>query len=595
MLNRQIAVDPVTLEVVGNHLVSIVDEMATTISRTSYSTVIREMGDFTTGVFGADGALYAQSAHIPPQQGTLSESAKLICREVALEPEDIIIFNHPHMGGTHSPDIMIFKPVFLEGEMIGLVGTLGHHMDIGGRSPGSNPSDALDVFEEGLLLPPLKLMRRGVMNEDVIAIIRANIRYPHKTIGDLWAQISAVGVGEKRFLELASKYGRKRLREICIGLMDHSERLMRNDLRELPDGSYFAEGFMDGDGISDQPIRIAVTVTLDDGTVTIDYTGSSPQVRGPFNISLSSMYAGTWCAVRHMVSPEILQNEGCYRPIRVIAPLGTVVRPHPPAAVTGRFHTLARMCDTIIRAFNQARDEKATGSDNAHLSTSSISGKYPGSQKGYVFFDACGGGWGGTYVCDGMDGAKGLMSNARDCPIEVAEMEYPLRIERYELIPDSGGPGKFRGGMGLYRATRFLHGDGYFVNRSDGTKFPPHGTLGGMKGAPARHTLIRKDGTVIRLPSKVTYFDIHEGDLLHYETAAGGGYGHPWEREPQRVLDDLLDGKISLDSARDIYRVAVDLKTGIVDEEETARLRAEPPPEAAVQVAQISDAVGDRP
>lgn len=568
------SIDPVTLEVVGNHLVSIVDEMATTMARTSYSTLIREMGDYTTGVFSATGELYAQSAHIPPQQGTLSESAKLVCRSVEMEPDDIVIFNHPHMGGTHTPDIMLFKPVFVDGVMVGIVGALGHHMDVGGRSPGSNPSDSLDVFEEGLLLPPLKLMRRGVMSEDILAIIRANIRYPHKTLGDLRGQISAVNVGERRFTELARKYGTERLADICRGLMDNSERLMREDLRALKDGSYFAEGWSDGDGITDAPIRIAVRITLDKGSVTVDYTGTNPQVQGPFNISVSSMYAGTWCAVRHLVSPDILQNEGCYRPITVIAPEGTIVRPLPPAAVTGRFHTLARVCDTIIRAFNQARGDQAVGSDNAHLSTSSLSGKYPGGNRGYVFFDANGGGWGGTSICDGMDAAKGLMSNARDCPIEVAEMEYPLRIERYELVPDSGGPGKFRGGMGIFRVTRYLHGDGFFGNRSDGTKFAPQGVLGGQPGLPARHKLIRADGTVVDLPSKINYVPIRAGDVVHYETAAGGGYGRPDERDPQRVLDDVLDGKISAAAARDVYRVALDLAAGTVDESGTRSLRA---------------------
>lgn len=566
-------IDPVTLEVVGNHLVSIVDEMASTMTRTSYSTIIREMGDFTTGVFGPTGELYAQSAHIPPQQGTLSESAKMICRKMKLEPEDVVIFNDPHLGGTHTPDIMIFKPVFMDGEMIAIVGTLGHHMDVGGRTPGSNPSDSLDVYEEGLLLPPLKLMRRGVMNDDILSIIRTNIRYPDKTIGDLRGQIAAVGIGESRFLELARKYGRVRLAEICQGLIDNSERLMREDLRELPDGSYFAEGFTDGDGITDDPIRIAVTVTLKDGHVTIDYTGTSKQVRGPFNVSISSMYAGTWCAVRHMVSPDILQNEGCYKPVTVIAEEGTVVWPRPGAAVSGRFHTLARVSDTIIRAFNQARGEKATGSDNAHLSTSALSGKYPDSERGYVFFDANGGGWGGTYICDGMDGAKGIMSNAQDCPIEAAEMEYPLRIERYELIPDSGGPGKFRGGTGLYRVTRFLHGSGYFANRSDGTKFAPQGVLGGLAGKTARHKLIRRDGTVVNVPGKVTYVKIDEGDLVHYETAAGGGYGPPDQRDPQRVLDDVLNGKVSREQAHDVYRVAIDIENGKVNDVLTAELR----------------------
>jgi N-methylhydantoinase B len=568
-------IDPVTLEVVSNHLISIVREMATALMRTSYSTIIREMGDYTTALFGAEAELIAQAEHIPSHQGTLSEAAKTIFRTVKMEPEDVVIFNHPYEGGTHHPDIMIFKPVFADGEFVGMAGSLGHHIDVGGRSPGSASTDALDVFEEGLMIPALKIVKAGQVNEDIFDMIRANIRVPHKTLGDIRAQMAAVALGERRLLELFAKYGRQRLSEVVAAVIDNSERLMREDLGAYKDGTYTAEGFMDGDGISDDPVRIVVTVTIDNGSVTVDYTGSSPQVKGPFNCAITSTHAATWCGVRYMVSPLIPQNEGCYRPIKVIAPEGTIVRPTRPAPLSGRFHTLERMTNTIVKAFNQARGENAVGACHSHLSSYAVSGTLAdGEDDHFVFFDLNGGGWGGTPVGDGLDATKGLMSNSRDCPIESLEIEYPLRMERYELLTDSAGAGKQRGGVGFYRVLRFLHGDGYFTNRSDGQKFAPEGVLGGNQGTKARHKLIRADGTVIDMSSKVTNMDIHSGDLIHFETVGGGGYGNPADRAPEKVLDDVLDGLVSAEQARDIYRVAVDVEKGVIDDDATAALRA---------------------
>jgi len=323
-----------------------------------------------------------------------------------------------------------------------------------------------------------------------------------------------------------------------------------------------------------------VTVILEDGDVTVDFTGSSPQVRGPFNCALSSAYASVYCAVRYMVNPLILQNEGCYRPIRLVLPERSIVKPVAPAPLSGRFHTLERIANTIVMAFNQARGAQAVGSCHAHLSSFSVSGRRPEGDHPYVFFEILGGGWGGTPTGDGMDATFGLMANCLDVPIEALELEYPLRVERYEFRPDSGGAGRHRGGLGLRRDVRYLHGEGYFTNRSDAQKFPPAGVLGGAAGAPSRHRLIRADGTVVRLPSKATNLTIGAGDLISLETAGGGGYGSPAERDPGQVLRDVLDGKVSVTEARQVYRVAVDLERGRIDAEATAALRAVSPPRA---------------
>ncbi|MSP89092.1 MAG: hydantoinase B/oxoprolinase family protein [Alphaproteobacteria bacterium] len=549
--------DPVTLEVVGNHLISTVREMGTTLMRTAYSTIMREQMDCTTALFDPQGQLVAQADHVPSHQGTLSHAAKHVAAQMNLEPGDVAIMNHPYRGGTHHPDIMIFKPVFHDGAMVALSAALGHHLDVGGRSPGSVATDARDVFEEGLLIPPMKLYRAGKLVPEVFDFIEANIRVPKKTLGDIRAEVAAVTVGERRYQELCRKYGGPALGQIIQGLLDHSETMMRRDLAALPDGRYEAEGFMDSDGIVDQPVRIAVAVTLDRGAVTVDFTGSSDQVRGPFNCSVSSVNSAVYCAVRYMVDPAIMQNEGCYRPISIVVPPRSVVSPQAPAPLSGRFHTMERIATTIVLAFNRARGAQAVGANHAHLASFSASGTFPGTRDPWVLFDITGGGWGGTSSGDGLDATFGLMANCLDTPVEALELDYPLRVERYELVPDSGGPGQFRGGLGLRRDVRYLAGEGYFTNRSEAQKFPAVGTLGGRPGQPSRQALRRADGTVETLPSKITNLTIRAGDVVEMVTAGGGGYGNPGERDPALVLADVADGKVSASAAREAYGVTV--------------------------------------
>lgn len=543
------AVDPVDVEVVGNYLVSAVREMGTTLMRTAYSTIMRESMDCTTALFDPTGQLIAQADHVPSHQGTLSRAAKVVAGSIQLEPGDAVILNHPYLGGTHHPDLMIFKPVFHDGTQVALAGSLGHHIDVGGRSPGSISTDARDVFEEGLMVPPMKLYRRGELAQDILTLIEHNVRVPRKTLGDLRAQMAAVNVGERRYRELADRYGAAELARIVEACLDHSEALMRRDLRRLPDGVYRASGRLDGDGISDEPIRVEVAVTLQDGSVTVDFAGSSQQVQGPFNCATTSVYAAVYCAVRYVVDPRIRQNEGCYRPIAIAMPRGTIVNPISPAPLSGRFHTIERIANTIVMAFNQPRGDDAVASNHAHLPSFSV------TDGRFVCFEMLGGGWGGTAAGDGLDAAFGLMANCFDTPIEALEMEYPLRVERYELRRDSGGPGRWRGGLGVRRDTRYLGGDGLFTNRSDGTRFAPEGALGGGDGLPAAQRFVRADGTAEPLASKDTNRSIHPGDLIVFETAGGGGWGDPRERDPERVRRDVAEGKVSPEQARDVYGV----------------------------------------
>lgn len=566
-------VDPVTLEVVGNALVSAVREMGATLMRTAYSVVLREQMDCTTALFDPTGQLIAQADHVPSHQGTLAYAARHVAKEFVMDEGDVIILNHPYRGGTHHPDIMIFRPVFFEGRVVALSAALGHQIDVGGRSPGSVATDARDVFEEGLIIPPMKLYRRGHLVEEVMEIIAANIRVPRETLGDIRAEIAATTVGERRYRDLCARYGADRLAEIVAALLDHSEAMLRNDLAAYPEGTYHALGRMDGDGISEDPVEIAVALTLKDGAVTIDFTGSSPQLKGPFNASISSVEAACFCAVRYMVNPAILQNAGCYRPISLVLPPRSVVNPESPAPLSGRFHTLERIAATIVAAFNGARGQNAVAAGHSHLTSFSTSGRMPGSGETFVLFEYHGGGWGGTARTDGLDATFGLMANCYDNPIEAIELRYPLLIERYELRPDSGGAGIHRGGLGLRKEIRYLDGQGYFTNRSDAQKFPPEGVLDGRPGATSRHRLVRADGTVEELPSKKTNIWIEAGDLMVLETAGGGGWGNPVQRDPALVLKDYLDGKIGGDAMRQDYGVVLAADGCSVDATATATLR----------------------
>ena len=551
------AIDPITLEVVGKYLMTTVREMGTTLRRTAYSTVMREQMDCTSALYDPGGNLIAQADHVPSHQGTLSHAAKTIAASFEFEPEDVVIFNHPYEGGTHHPDIMIFKPVFHADRQVALSAALGHQIDVGGRSPGSISTDARDVFEEGLIIPAMYLYRGGQLVPEVEMFITANVRQPEKTLGDIRAEVAAVTVGERRYLELCERHGGDELEAIVAALLDHSEGRMRADLARFAPGTYRAVGYMDSDGVTDKRVRIEVGVTLGNGAVTVDFAGSSPQVKGPFNCSISSVESAVYCAVRYMASADILQNEGCYRPISIEVPAASIVSPVAPAPLSGRFHTMERIATTIVSAFNGARSDDAVGANHGHLSSYSVSGRNPLTDQQYVIFDIVGGGWGGTIEGDGLSATFGLMANAYDLPIEALELEYPLRVERYELVTDSGGAGKSRGGLGLRRDIRYLHGEGSFTNRSDAQKVPAEGVLAGHPGQPSRHSLLHADGEMQKLPSKATNLEITAGDTIQMITAGGGGYGDPLEREPDRVVDDVIDAKISAEAALDVYAVVL--------------------------------------
>lgn len=549
------SVDAIGFEVFRNALVGVAEQMSAIIWRTSFSTVIREMLDYSTAVFDPRGRIVAQACRIPMHLNSMSRSLQTtITRAFPSEtwhPGDIVLMNDPYWGGQHLPDVQTYMPVFSEGELIAIVGTLGHHLDIGGMRPGSYAGDATEIFQEGLRIPPIKIAEGGRMNERLVALIGANIRQPEKTLGDLRAQTAALEIGEQAVLDLVERFGIGAFREFTREAIVTSERRMRNCLKEIPAGTYSAEYFVDDDGMTDEPIRVAVSVTIGDGEATIDFTGTDPQRRGPINATLSSTESATYYVVMAIADPTIPANYGCYEPIRIIAPEGSVVNAVSPAPVVGRNAITHTISNVLFAAFSQALPDRVPaayyGMSNVHI----LSGESEGGRS-WIFFDIEVGGWGGRPTKDGPDCYSQGIHNMANTPIEMVEATYPLRFQRYELLADTGGAGRFRGGLGVAREIEFLDERGTLNTQFDKFKIAPFGLFGGGPGCCGR-LVLQSNGQSARLASKTVNLALKRGDILRMYTQGGGGYGDPRERDPASIRRDLREEKVTSEGLRRDY------------------------------------------
>ncbi len=548
-------VDPIGFEVFRNALVAVAEQMSAIIWRTSFSTVIREMLDYSTAVFEPQGRIVAQACRIPMHLNSMSRSLRsTIARAFPIEtwqPGDIVLMNDPYWGGQHLPDLQTFMPVFVDGELVAICGTLGHHLDIGGMRPGSYAGDATEIYQEGLRIPPIKLVEGGRVHERLVELIGANIRQREKTLGDLRAQTAALEIGVQAVQELVRRYGVSTFREYTDEAIASSERRMRACLREIPAGTYAAEYFVDDDGVLDEPIRVAVRVTVADGEVTVDFTGSAPQRRGPINATLSSSESATYYVIMAVADPTIPANYGCYEPIHIIAPEGTVVNAQPPAPVVGRNAITHTISNVLFAAFAQALPDRVTaayyGMSNVHI----FAGEGTGG-KGWIFFDIEVGGWGARPTKDGPDCYSQGIHNMANTPIEMVETTYPLRFHRYELLADTGGAGRFRGGLGVARDIEFLDERGSLNTQFDKFKVAPFGLFGGGPGGCGQ-LLLESDGQTVSLPSKTVNRPLKRGDILRMRTQGGGGYGDPRRRDPVLILRDLREGKVTPEGVRRGY------------------------------------------
>ncbi|MBI2322508.1 MAG: hydantoinase B/oxoprolinase family protein [Chloroflexi bacterium] len=573
--------DPVTLEVLKNAVYAIADEMNATLMRTAYSTNIKDRRDCSSAVYTADGQVVAQTELGTPLHLGLMNF--IVRRAMAayprdrLAPGDQILFNTPFPDGPgHLNDTALVTPVFYGDELCAIVCNLAHHVDMGGYAPGSMPFGVHEIYQEGLQIPPVKITKRGVLDEELVAFVAQNVRTPYEFRGDLMAQLAANAAGRERVLALLRRYAADGFASAMREIMDYSERRMRAAIAELPAGRYAFADYLEGDGLSDELVKIAVTLIVEGDHLTVDFTGTSPQVRGPINCRPPSVYSCVYYAVKAVVDPGLPPNAGAYRPVEVIIPEGSLLAARYPAAVcNANIVTTMRLADVLIGAFAQAVPERVVAACSGSMNLFNIGGADPRSGRLYSYVETYGGGQGAMYDQDGMDGVHSHMTNTRNAPVEVIEATYPLFVRRYGLVPDSDGPGRCRGGLGMTRELTVLSTGTTLTVSADRCRRRPWGLAGGQPGAAGRNLILRSDGTEVPLPAAKVTTPIATGDTAITVTPGGGGWGDPLEREPARVAWDVREGFVSPERAREVYGVVVDPRSGAVDEAATARHRAE--------------------
>jgi N-methylhydantoinase B len=548
------SLDPITVEVVRNKLEGIANEMELTLLKSSFSPIVKEGLDASASLFTLAGETLAQAVAIPIHLATLIPCIARILGEFPLEnmcEGDIYCMNDPYLGGTHLPDIAVVMPVFVRGRPLAFAATMTHHQDVGGMAPGSVPTNASEVFQEGIRLPPLKLREGGRFNDTLIKILRRNVRIPETFEGDLMAQVAAATVGARRLYALAEIYGHNQLTAIFAELLERSEAMTREALRTIPGGTYRAVDFLDNDGIElDRRIPIAVAVTIADGTMMVDFAGSSAQVQGPLNVVPSGSLAAACYVVRAITDPTIPTNGGCFRPITLKLPEGSIVNPREPAPVNSRTATIKRITGTILAALAQAVPERVPADSGGELLVLAFGGERSDGTR-FVTGELIAGGSGASTSKDGVDGIETDATNCMNLPAEALELDAPIRVHRVALRRDSGGAGLRRGGLGIVREYEILHGEVRFTHRGERHFVAPKGRAGGQDGATARTIINRADGRQETVPSKLVT-TLRAGDRVVLETAGGGGYGEPSRRDPELVRLDVADGKIS-DRAAEAY------------------------------------------
>jgi len=514
-----------------NGLESIADEMGVVLKHTSFSPNIKERMDASCAIFDAEAQLVAQAEHVPVHLGSMLRAVKAtVAAAGPIKDGDVVIVNDPFIGGSHLPDITLVAPVYVETRHLGYVATRAHHADVGGMEPGSMPGNSREVYQEGIVIPAIKLYRRGAVQDDVLRLILANVRTPDERRGDLNAQLAALRVGEQRLKEVAARYGADLLTAGFEAILDYAERRMRRRLAELPSGTYRGEDFLDDDGTDEESVRIALEVTVTPDRLILDFAGSSPQRRGNINAVAPMTYSGVFFAVKILTDPEIPVNAGTFRPVELRLPEGSFLNAVPPAAVcAGNTETTQRIADTVLKVFAQFAPDRIPAASQGTMNLIGIGGRdgrfdKSGAGRPYTYIETIGGGQGGRPMGPGDDGIQCNMTNTMNTPIEALEITYPLRVERYELREGSAGAGKHRGGHGLVRAIRILDREARVSLQSERRRFAPYGLNGGADGTRGRNAVIHRDGTVEEVPGKAT-LTLEPDAVIVVETPGGGGWG----------------------------------------------------------------------
>lgn len=565
--------NPITLTVLWNSLVSIAEEMGTTLRRTAFSEAVREGEDFSTGLFDRQGRLIAQGNFTPGHLGSMPYVAKAVMEYFppeTLAPGDAILLNDSLLGSGHYPDFFLVSPVFLHGAMIGFTVNCVHHVDVGGAAPGSQMVVGVtEAYQEGLRLLPVKLARGGQVDSDILRIILGNVRVPGKVNGDLMAQLNANHIGAERLSKLFTSYGNETVDQAIEEILDRSEGAMRQLIGQIPDGTYTFEDYFDDYGPGTEPVKVHVAVTVAGDEITVDFSGSSDQVPAAMNSYINYTRAYAMFAVKVFTDPKLNQNEGAIRPVHVKARPGSFFNPTYPAPSGGRATVQIRIFEAINGALAQAIPTRAMAAFS-HWGNPNIGGIDDRTGKSFVAYDLIMGGYGGRWNKDGPEGLSPVL-NAANIPIEVHEAENPILIRRVEMVQDTGGAGQFRGGCALRKEIELQTSQATITLLCDRHRFPPYGLEGGEPGQVAR-TLLNPHGEARQLSSKGVA-QLKKGDVVSIQLAGGGGYGSPMDRDPEAVLADVLDGFVSPGAARERYGVVLSAGSRAIDLQATAALR----------------------
>lgn len=571
-------IDPVTLAVINGRLEQIADEMDATLFRSAFNPIIAEAHDASHGLYdAATGATLIQGkSGLPVFVGAMSFAVKLVIDKAAkdgdLGPGDTYIFNDPYEGGTHLSDFKLVRPYYRDGRIFCFLASVGHWHDVGGNVPGNYNPVATECFQEGMLIPPVKLIDRGAFRQDIVDILRANSRLPGSLYGDLNGQINALDLGERRLAALLDEYGDETVRDALTELRDRAAKLMRSNIGGLPDGTFACDDWLDNDGIVDEPLKIALDLTIAGDVMTLDFSRTSAACAGPVNISRSTAVASIYVALKHVFT-DVPANAGVLDPIEIVIPEDTLLSVGAPKPVGGYTETILRVIDVVFGAVAQAAPERSNGCAYGTINALSLAGRRKDGRR-WVMFSFFGGGHGGHPEGDGLNHGNAPISTATIPPAEILEAAYPMFFRSWALRPDSGGPGRHRGGLGAVYEIELLEENADVFLFGERGRFAPQGVGGGGAGALNRFQYEQTDG--LREPpmaSKMVGVKIVRGQRLRLETPGGGGYGKALDRDPSAVAEDVRLGYVTARAAADDYAVAVD-DDGTLDVGATANLRA---------------------
>lgn len=569
-------VNPIVLQVMTNGLYSIADEMIAALIRTAYSTNIKDRRDCSAAIFTRECNLVAQGeVGTPLHVGVMLPAVKTALNVVppeTMDPGDAIIMNTPYPEGPgHLNDATIISPVFYQGELVGIVGNTAHHVDMGGFAPGSMPFGVWEHYQEGLQIPPVKIAKRGRLDEEIIRLISTNLRTPVEFKGDLAAQVAANRVGERRFQAFMDKYGKNEVLFYMKEMMNYSERRILAAIKTLPRGSYSYSDYLEGDGISKEPIKISVTVTVRDSQIVADFSESDPQAMGPVNCRPPTAKACVYYVVKAILDPGLPPNSGAFRPLSVITKPGTLLQvEYPGALCNANIVMTQRLVDVLMGAFSKIIPARVTAACSGTQNLLNIGGRDPRTSLLFNYVETYGGGQGAFIDRDGTSAVHTHMTNTRNAPVEVIESAYPFFIHQYGVVPESAGAGKFRGGFGMVREIEIESEQTTVTVSSDRFSTCPWGLFGGQDAKPGSASIIHADGSREQLPPKITR-RIQRGDRLVSVTPGGGGWGNPRERSPEAVRRDFIEGLISAKTAFEVYGVvlredrSVDLEATLVE------------------------------